>query len=188
MPCQQKSSYYRLKIWACLILVGGSLILGGCGKNSRTLNPAIAGPQVIVNPDSIRLGVAKLTSTNIGFEGAGFKPGDSVFISLIGPSQVKAIVAEAKIQPDGTFKAQVSPLSKVMEILRGDVGFNEKFQNVVIITQPPIPAGVYTVKVTSMLSTLTAESKMIIRGPSVVDRLKDWIGGLTGKIQYKKTK
>jgi hypothetical protein len=73
-----------------------------------------------------------------------------------------------------------------MEILRGDVGFDEKFQNVVIIYQPPIPKGVYTIKVTSMLSDRTAESKLTVKGPSLVDRLKDWIGGLTGKIQHKK--
>lgn len=188
MSVPRKVVLWRLKVCACLTIIGWTFVLWGCAKTPRTLDPSVPGQQVIVNPDSIRLGVAKLTSTNIVFEGAGFKAGDSVFISLIGPSQVKAIVAEARIQPDGTFKAPVSTLSKVMEILRADVGFNEKFQNVVIITQPPIPVGVYTIKVTSMLSDLKAESKMTVSGPSIIDRLKDWIGSLTGKIHYKKAK
>ena len=183
---QQKFGFCRLRIVACLILTGWVFLFCGCANTPRTLDRSIPDPQVIVNPESIRLSVSRLMKTNIVFEGSGFKPGDSVFISLIGPKEVKAIVAEAPIQPDGTFKAPVATLTKVMEILRGDVGFDEKFQNVVIIYQPPIPKGVYTVKVTSMLSDRTAESKLTVKGPSLVDRLKDWIGGLTGKIQHKK--
>lgn len=37
-----------------------------------------------------------------------------------------------------------------------------------------------------MLSDLTAETKLNVKGPSAIDRLKDWIGSLTGKIEYKK--
>lgn len=44
------------------------------------------------------------------------------------------------------------------------------------------------VKVTGMLSDRTAESNLTVKGPSVVYRLKDWIGSLTGKIQHKKAK
>jgi hypothetical protein len=132
-------------------------------------------------------------ATNIVFEGAGFKPGDSIFITLLGPKETKAIVAEAPIKPDATFKAELgessmSKLTKVMEILRGDIVADEKYQPIVVITQPPIPEGIYTVKVTSMLSNLTAETRMTIKGPSIIDSLKDWVGKLTGKIQYKKGK
>jgi len=185
---QQKVGIYRLKIVACLILSGWVFLFCACANTPRTLDRSIPGPQVIVNPEFIRLSVSRLIKTNIVFEGSGFKPGDSVFISLIGPKEVKAIVAEAPIQPDGTFRAPVATLSKVMEILRGDVGFDEKFQNVVIIYRSPIPEGVYTVKVTSMLSDRTADSNLTVKGPSLVDRLKDWIGSLTGKIQHKEAK
>jgi len=167
------------------------LMLSGCSSPPKKLDPSKSGPQVIVNPESIRLGVAKLMATNIVFEGAGFKPGDSIFITLLGPKEAKAIVAEAPIKSDGTFKAELgeslmSKLTKVMEILRGDIVADEKFQPIVVITQPPIPEGIYTVKVTSMLSTMTAETKLNVKGPTVIDSLTDWLGKLTGKIQYKK--
>ena len=163
------------------------LMLLGCSSPPKTLDRSISGPQMIVNPESIRLGVAKLAKkTNIVFEGAGFKPGDSIFITLFGQGETKAIVAEAPIQKDGTFKATVGALTKVMEILRGDITFNDKFENIIVISQPPIPEGVYTAKVTSMLSTMTAETKLNVKGPTVIDSLTDWLGKLTGKIQYKK--
>jgi hypothetical protein len=169
-------------------MIGGVFVLIGYAGPSRTLDRSVSGPQIIVNPESIRLGVAKLMGTNIVFEGSGFKPKDSIFITLIGPNKVEAIVAEAPIKPDGTFKAEVSKLTKAMEILRADIGFNEKFKEIIIITQLPIPVGVYTVKVTSMLSDLTAQTKLTVKGPSIIDSLKDWIGGLTGKIQHKEAK
>jgi len=164
-------------------------MLSGCSSPPKTLDRSVSGPQVIVNPETVRLGVAKLAKkTNMVFEGSGFKPGDSIFITLFGPQETKAIVAEAPIQPDGTFKATVPPLTKVMEILRGDITFNDKFENVIVISQPPIPKGVYTAKVTSMLSPLTAETKLTVKGPTVIDSLTDWLGKVTGKIQYKETK
>lgn len=168
------------------------LVLSGCSSPPKKLDPSKPGPQVIVNPETIRLGVAKLMATIIVFEGAGFKPGDSIFITLLGPKETKAIVAEASIKPDGTFKAELgessmSKLTKAMEILRGDIVADEKFQPIVVITQPPIPEGIYTVKVTSMLSNLTAETKLNVKGPSIVDSMKDLLGRMLGKIQYKKS-
>lgn len=182
----------RLVLFVSLI-TAVLFILWGCSNPMKTLDRSVSGPQVIVNPECIRLGVAKLMGTHIVFEGSGFKPGDSMFITLLGPNQTKAIVAEAPIQPDGTFRAEVgdssaSKLTKAMEILRADITFNEKFESVIVISRPPIPQGVYTVKVTSMLSPLTAETKLNVKGPSVIDRVKDWIGKLTGKIQHKKAK
>jgi len=182
MVNQKKVLFWRLMILACLIIVWG------CANTPKTLDPSVSGPQVIVNPEFIRLSVSKLKDTNIVFEGSGFKSGDSVLITLLGPNETKVFVAEAPIKPDGTFKAPVPPLTKFMEILRADVTFDEKFQNVVVISQPPIPRGVYTAKAGSMISKQTAETKLTVKGPTVIDSLKDWIGGLTGKIQHKKEK
>jgi hypothetical protein len=95
-------------------------------------------------------------------------------------------VAEGPIKPDGTFKAEVSKLTKAMELLRADIEFNEKFKEIVVVKQPPIPVGAYAVKVTSMLSDKTAETKLTVKGPSVFDRLKDQLGILMGKIKHKK--
>jgi hypothetical protein len=191
MSARKKDHVLRLMVGVSLISVF-LFTLSGCSSPPKKLDPTVSGPQVIVNPETIRLGVAKLMATNIVFEGAGFKPGDSIFITLLGPKETRAIVAEAPIKPDGAFKAELgessmSKLTKAMEILRGDIVADEKFQPIVIITQPPIPEGVYTVKVTSMLSNLTAETKMNVKGPSIVDSTKDLLGRMLGKIRYKKS-
>jgi hypothetical protein len=184
MTTQRKFGFRRLIILACLI------ILSGCSSPPKKLDPSIKGPQIIVNPETIHLGVVKMRDTNIVFEGSGFqaKPGDSVLITLAGPNETKVIAAEAPIQKDGTFKATVPPLTKIMEFLRADVTFNEKFENVVVISQPPIPKGVYTGKVESMVSKQIAETKLTVKGKTVIDSFKDWIGKLKGKIQHKKAK
>jgi hypothetical protein len=185
---RKKGYVLRLMVLVSIMSVG-LFMLSGCSSPPKTLDRSISGPQVIGNPETIRLGIAKLAKkTNLVFEGAGFRPGDSIFITLLGPNETKAIVAEAPIQPDGTFKAVVPPLTKVMEILRGDITFNDKFENVIVISQPPIPKGVYAAKVTSMLSNLTAETKVNVKGPTVIDSLTDWLGKVTGKIQYKESK
>lgn len=184
MNTQKRFCFLGFVTLACFIIVSG------CASPPKTLNPSISGPQLIVNPETVRLGVVKMRDTNIVFEGSGFqaKAGDSVLITLKGPNETKVIAAEAPIKPDGTFKAPVPALTKIMEFLRADVTFNEKFQNVVVISQPPIPQGVYTAKVESMISKQTAETKLTVKGKTVLDSLKDWIGKLTGKIQHKKTK
>jgi hypothetical protein len=166
------------------------MTVSGCSGPPKKLDSSISGPQAIVNPETIRLGVVKMRDTNVVFEGSGFqsKAGDSVLITLKGPNETKVIVAEAPIKPDGTFNAPVPALTKIMEFLRADVTFNDKFENVVVISQPPIPKGVYTAKVESMISKQTAETKLTVKGKTVIDSLKDWIGKLTGKIQYKEAK
>jgi hypothetical protein len=184
MSSQKKVILSSLMILACLIIVSG------CSSPPKKLDPSISGPQLIVNPETVRLGVVKMRDTNIIFEGSGFqaKSGDSVLITLIGPNETKVIAAEAPIQQNGTFKAAVPPLTKIMEFLRADVKFDEKFENVVVISKPPIPKGVYTAKVQSMLSKQTAETKLTVKGKTVIDSFKDWIGKLKGRIQYKEAK
>jgi hypothetical protein len=173
-----------LSISVCLV------ILSGCSSPPKKLDPSISGPQMVVNPETVRLGVVKMRDTNIVFEGAGFQanPGDSVLITLTGPSETKVIAAEAPIQQNGTFKATVPPLTKIMEFLRADVTFDDKFENVVVISKPPIPEGVYTAKVESMMSKQTAETKLTVKGKTIIDSFKDWIGKLKGRIQYKESK
>jgi len=166
------------------------LAFSACSSPPRKLDPSKSGPQVIVNPETIRLGIAKVLDTRIVFEGSGFKPKDSIFIELLGPNQTKLVVAEALIQQDGTFKAEVSKLTKITEILRADASFEieKKYKEFVIITQPPIPKGIYTAKVIGMFSDLTAETKLIAKGPSILDSTKDLLGRMLGKIRYKKAK
>ena len=194
MSNQKKVGSWKLMVLVCLFIVWG------CASNPKTLDRSITGPQLIVNPESIRLGVVKLMGTkivfvelkptNIVFEGSGFKPKDSVFITLIGPNETKIVVAEAPIQPDGTFQAEVSKLTKITEFLKADAGFEikEKYEEFIIITQPPIPEGVYTAKVTCMSSDLTAETKLMVKGPSTFNSLMDWLGKKKGKIRDKRVK
>ena len=166
------------------------VIISGCSTPPKKLDPSKSGPQMIVNPETIRLGIAKVLDTTILFEGSGFKPKDSIYIELIGPNQTKLVVAESLIQPDGTFKAEVSKLTKLTEILRADFSFEieKKYKEFVIITQPPIPEGIYTARVTCMSSDMTAETKLTVKGPSMLDRTKDLLGKMLGKIRYKKAK
>ncbi len=78
-----KLVFSYLMILACLI------IFPGCASPPQKLDPSKTGPQVVVNPETIRLGVVKMRDTNIVFEGSGFqaKPGDSVLITLTGPNE-----------------------------------------------------------------------------------------------------
>ncbi len=192
MEMKQNGRSGRWIVLVCfMVIVTGSIFFSsGCTSPPKTLNPSIKGPQMIVNPETLRLGVVKMRDTNIVFEGAGFDPkaGDSVLIILTGPNETRVIAAEAPIKPDGTFKATVPPLTKIMEFLRAEVTFDDKFENVVVISQPPIPEGVYTAKVESMMSKQTAETKLIVKGKTVIDSFKDWIGKLKGRIRYKETK
>jgi len=136
--------------------------------------------------------VAKLTKTPIVFEGSGFKPQDSVFIKLTGPGNTEVVAAGGKIGPDGKFKAKVEDLVKVAGILKASVrseyADDGKQKVIVVLTQPPIPAGTYTATATSMLSDQSAETKLMITKPSAFDRFKDWLGKLLGKIEDKRRK
>ncbi len=184
MVNSKKALFSIVLISVCL------LVLSGCSSSPKKLDPSISGPQLIVNPEAVRLGVVKMRDTNIVFEGSGFQtnPGDSVLITLTGPNETRVIAAEAAIQQNGNFKAAVPPLTKIMEFLRADVKFDEKFENVVVISKPSIPEGVYTAKAQSMLSKQTAETKLTVKGKTVIDSFKDWIGKLKGRIQYKEAK
>jgi len=179
------------KIWkkGGLISVFVLFMLMGCATAQKEFDPAIKGPQMIVEPETIRLGVAKMTKTPIVFKGKGFQPEDSVFINLLGvKTDNKANdvpIADGNVDKNGNFTAKVSTLVKVSQLLRASLGSNEKGENIIIVTQPPIPAGEYTAKAISMESDKRAECKLVVKGPSILDRIKDWIGGLLGKIEKK---
>jgi hypothetical protein len=161
----------------------------GCASSPKEFEPNIAGPQMIVEPDTIRLGVARMKDTKIVFKGKGFQPGDSVFVKLLGVDKngekEDVPIADGNVDKFGYFTAEVGTLVKITELLRAKLGSNEKMETIVIITQPPIPEGTYTAKAISMESEIEAQCELVVKGPSLVDRLKDWIGGLMGKIVKK---
>jgi len=166
----------------------------GCVSAQKEFDTKITGPQMILEPDTIRLGVAKVMGTQIVFMGKGFQPEDSVFISLLGVKTKDQVVdipiADGDVDNNGYFNVELSSdliamVFKIGVLLRAKSGVNEKGEKFIIISQPPIPEGIYTVRAVSMESDRTAECKLTIKGPSLLDRIKDWIGGLMGKIEKK---
>jgi len=189
-------SIHKSRFLAFLFLVGllgvtGGFILTGCSAGPQTFNPDIAGPQLIVNPDSVSLGAASLMGEKVVFGGLGFAPEDSVFITVLGPDETKVVVADGKVDAGGKFTAPIGTLAKVTGILKGNVSgtyaADGKYNQFVVITQPSIPAGVYTAEATSMSSDKTAQTKLTFKKPSIIDRLKDWLGKRMGKIQDKRS-
>jgi hypothetical protein len=173
-----------------LVLVAcGVFVTSGCSQPVKTLDPAVKGPQLIVNPDTVRLGVAKMKDTKLIFSGSGLEPGDSVFIKLlnvpVNGKKVDLAIASADVRKDGTFDATVGLLTKVSDFLRAKIGSNEKMENIIIITQPPMPADTYTAQAVSMLSDKKADCILNVKEPSWIDRLKDWLGVKMGKIVRK---
>lgn len=165
-----------------------------CATAQKEFDTKITGPQMIIEPDTIRLGVAKVMGTQIVFMGKGFQPEDSVFISLLGVKTKDQVVdipiADGDVDNNGYFNVElgsdlIAMVFKIGVLLRAKSGVNEKGEKFIIISQPPIPEGIYTVRAVSMESDRTAECKLMIKGPSILDRMKDWIGGLMGKIEKK---
>ena len=179
----------RWTILSGLILLVFGWTLFGCTLPEKEFDPSIKGPQMIAHPEIISLGVAALTKTPVVFKGKGFQPEDSVFITLLGVKKgnktVDLAIADANIDKKGYFVAKVSTLVKVSELLRARIGSNKKMENIIIVTQPPMPAGTYTVRAVSMESDKKAECKFVINKPSLMDRFKDWLGVKLGKIVKK---
>lgn len=165
------------------------LMLAGCATAPKEFDPKVSGPQVIVEPDSVSLGVATLAKTPMVFRGKGFQPEDSVFITLQGVKKgdqvVNVPIADAEVDKNGHFTASVGTLAKVTEFVRGQMGTGKNMENIIVVTQPPIPAGTYTAKAVSMDSDKKAECKLTFQEPSMMDRFKDWMGVQMGKIQKK---
>ncbi|MBM4308594.1 MAG: hypothetical protein FJ123_17850, partial [Deltaproteobacteria bacterium] len=62
MKMKQNGRSLGLIVLVCfmVIVTGGVFISSGCASPPKTLDRSVPGPQVIVNPEAIRLGVAKL--------------------------------------------------------------------------------------------------------------------------------
>jgi len=185
----KKRDFVRFLTISFFLLVFSGILFAGCSEPVKTLNKGIVGPQLIVNPETVRLGVAKIKGTKIVFSGSGFEPGDSIFIKLLNVDvdgkKVDLSIASADVKKDGTFNAEIGILTKVSDFMRAKIGSNEKMETIIIITKPPMPAGTYTARAISMLSDRKAECTLKVKGPSLIDRIKDWIGTKLGKIVKK---
>ncbi|MBF0121615.1 MAG: hypothetical protein HQK79_22515, partial [Desulfobacterales bacterium] len=179
-------------VWLQISLVFIFFMFVGCAKAPKQFDPTVQGSQMIVEPETVRVGVAKIMGTNIVFQGKGFQPKDSVFVKLMGVKKgeqtIDIPIADGNVDDQGNFKATVEKLVKVTEFLRANVTLNDQMEQIVVISNPPIPAGTYKVKAESMESKATAEATFTIKNPSMTDKLKDFIGGMLGKIKKEKKK
>lgn len=162
----------------------------GCATPPAKFDPSITAPQLLVDPPVIRTGIARLLNdTPLMFKGKGFKPGDSVFITLMDVMKdgesTDVPIAEAVVEDNGEFETEVTKLVKVTELLMADLELNDEMEMYVVVSQPPIAEGTYTVAAQSMESERTAECSLTIQDPSLGDSFKDWVGGLLGKIEKK---
>jgi len=209
MGIGQLKTFSWLLILTVFTLAGTGFLLSGCAGSKNTGDPSAQGPRIIdngfpsftgppgiaVDPDSVSLGIANIMGTEIVFQGWGFKPDDSVFISLLkcyDLELMEVVVAGGRVNPDGTFKATVSPLTKVVDILKGDIlidTYSEEgeYGQTLVLTQAPIPAGDYLVRATSLMSDEVAETWVTIEDPSLADRLKDWVGIKLGRIKDERS-
>ena len=189
MKILRKAFRCDLYIKMGLIFFLAVFMLIGCASSPAEFKGDASGPQLMVEPDTIRLGIAKLSGTQILFKGRGFDQGDSVFINLLdvkrGERSEDVPIADANVDEDGSFIAEVGILPKINEILRAKLGSNEKMETIIIITQHPIAKGDYKVRAVSMESSKTAETRLTVKGPSILDKIKDWLGVLLGKIVKK---
>ncbi len=185
-----------IKKWLWKELFLGGLVslvfifmFSGCAVSPKGFDPKIKGPQMIVEPGEISLGVAKLTKTPLVFKGKGFQPEDSVFVTLIGVKKagktVDIPIADGNVDKNGFFTAKVGTLVKVGEFLRARIGSNKKMENIIIVSQPPISPGTYTARAVSMESDKEAECNLEVKAASMGDKFKDWMGVRLGKIVKK---
>ncbi len=177
------------KCFLIISIFSVAFLSSGCSEPVKTLDPHVKSPQMVVNPGTIRLGVAKLMDTEVVFSGSGFNPEGSIIIKLLdvpveGKKQDLSI-ASADVKNNGTFDAKLGTLAKVNDFLRAGLGENDEMENIIIVTGPPMPKGVYKVRAISMLSEKTAECKLNVKKPSIIDRIKDWLGVQLGKITKK---
>lgn len=152
----------------------------------KQFSPGVSGPQLLVEPDTVSLGVAELLATKIVFRGKGFMPGDSVCIKILGTDQdgrpLELPIASAIVDKQGYFVARVQKLAKITEIIRADISLNSEMQPKVVLTKPPVPAKTYNVLAESLEAGLTAKGKITFKDPSFGERLVDKIGEAQGKI------
>ena len=159
------SDIHKMVIIVFIILF--MTIPGGCKNAPTQLDPNSAEPKIFVTPETIRLGIAKMTETDIIFRGTGFTPGDSVIIKILNVQKdgkrINIPIAEANVDPNGQFETEMDILVKVAELLRAEIGMDDNFETIIIVKNKPIEAGLYAIKAECMETDKTAECKLQIK-------------------------
>ncbi len=184
----KKVDLKKLLAISSLIILSGIFLLSGCAPKVNQLDPSIKGPQVVVNPSTVRLGVANLSKTNIVFKGSGFDPEDVVLVELLDVpvegKKEKVVAGTAQVKDDGTFEAQVGMITKMSQFMRAKI---DAFKGQIIVSKskPPMPAGTYTAVTRTLYSDDTARCELTVKSPGMMGSFKDWIGTKMGKIVVK---
>lgn len=170
-------------LFLSLIILG---LASGCAGPVHRLDDALAGPQLVVNPDTLRLGVAKVMKTDVVFSGAGFSPEEKIMVVLRGNGPAtKGVVVPlgyGTADAEGRFTVSVEKKMKIYNLLKADVTFGEKGA-IVLVSGPPVPAGTYTARATGYRSDRQAACALTLAPPSLFDRVKDRLARMLGKIE-----
>jgi hypothetical protein len=182
------SSHWVIKISFAIALA--VFLLSGCAKRlpePESLFADYPGPQIGVTPTEIRLGISTLRSTQIVIVGTGFKPGDSVFVDMLGEEKegetLKIPIDTPEVDDTGRFVFKVMKDVKTKGILRCDIDPTDMTP---IVVRDPIPTGTYFLKATSVNSDRRAECMIKVVPPKGMDKLKDKFGKWFGRIRYER--
>jgi hypothetical protein len=161
------------------------LLVSACASAPKTFDEAGSDPQILMVPETLRLGIARVLGTDMVCRGRGFAPGERVFVQMTGIEDANREeeigLCSADADDQGCFTATVESSNKIFSILHASL-LPRKKGLAVRSVDPPIPTGVYLVTAEGLSSKNKAESRMRLTGPSIGDRIKDWLGGKLGKI------
>jgi len=174
-------------LWITALMILALYYLpSGCSSAPKAFNDAITGPQLIVDPDSVSLGVASLMDTDIVIRGRGFRAGEIVEIEIIGQEEknqdVQMVISHGQTGEDGGFETRVKDEIKVFGLLNADAKPGKKGMYI-IISQPAVASGVYSIAATGLDSDTVARNTLTLKDPGLIDNLMDSIGGMLGKIK-----
>lgn len=180
--------YLRFSLIVAAVL---SFVLAGCASAPKTLDKSFKGPQIIATPDEIPLAVSSLTAMKMVISGAGYKPQDSVLISLVDGKDLDQAITMAKVADDGTFSvnfwnSQPDTMAKISGILRAGFGMDKKGNPIVVMSKDPIPPGNYKIKGESVIGTEVAETPVKVVEAPFGGQFKDALGTMAGKIVDKR--
>lgn len=162
------------------------LMVAGCTPEPKQFNDSIKGPQVIVEPSTLHLGIVRILSKDIFFKGRGFGPGEGYCVDLTGLEDVNrdinVPICCGTVDKEGNFSDKAQTLVKADYLLNADVTTGKKGY-LIIINKPPIPQGSYLATATGFDSKKAAQTRITITGPTLKDHLMDWVGQILGKVK-----
>jgi len=179
-PCRK--SFQR----GALLIAALFLVFAGCAAEKKQFDESIKGAQVIVEPDTLHLGVVRMLTKDIAFRGRGFTPGEGYCVYLRGDEEhtrsVDVPICCGVVDEKGGFDDKAKTLVKADYLLNADFTTGKKGY-LVIINKPPVPEGKYLAVATGFDSKTEAQTGVIIEGPTLKDHVMDWVGQLMGKVK-----